>query len=145
MANLTPYSGLPGFTSLRREIDRLFDVLRSDQGDNDRNIVWAPRADLSESDDAYVIRMDVPGLSKDAVDVQLHDGTLTVSGERRSEHEEQDERMHRVERAYGRFYRSFSLPQAGNPENVAAEMNDGVLTIRVPKREESKPRKIAVR
>lgn len=145
MSNLTRYSGFPAFSGLRRDVDRLFDeFLRGSDQEGGSNVVWAPRTDVSETDARYVIRMDMPGMKKDALDIQLHDGTLTVSGERTSEHEDKGESFHRVERSYGRFFRSFSLPQAADPQGVEAHLEDGVLTIHVPKREETKPRKIEV-
>lgn len=145
MSNLTRYSGIPAFSGLRRDVDRLFDeFLRGNDQEGGSNVVWAPRTDVSETDARYVIRMDMPGMKKDALDIQLHDGTLTVSGERTREHEDKGESFHRVERSYGRFFRSFSLPQAADPQGVEAQLEDGVLTIHVPKREETKPRKIEV-
>lgn len=144
MSNLTRYTTGPGFSGLRRDIDRLFDGAMQGADGEQSNVVWAPRTDISETGDRYVVRIDMPGMSKDAIDIQLHEGTLTVSGERKSEHEEKKENVHRVERTYGRFFRSFSLPQASDAERVEAQLEDGVLTIQVPKPEEVKPRKIEV-
>lgn len=144
MAMLTRYAPMDRFGTLRREMDRFFDeIVRGTDGDGETS-VWSPRTDISETDDHYVVRMDMPGLSKDNVKVELHDGVLSISGERKSEHEEQKENFHRVERSYGHFYRSFPLPNAGSPENVKAHMEDGVLTIEVQKRPESKPRRITI-
>lgn len=143
MNGLTRYS--PTFGILRREIDRLFDdMLRPGDGDETRTALWTPRTDISETEDHYVLRMDMPGLSKKDLTIELRNDTLTVSGERRSEHEEKKENVYRVERSYGRFFRSFTLPHAGDTEKVKARMKEGVLTIEVPKREESKPRRIEI-
>ncbi|MFN3597445.1 MAG: Hsp20/alpha crystallin family protein [Rubricoccaceae bacterium] len=144
MSSLIRYSGAPGIMGLRRDIDRLFDELFSGGENGNVEQVWSPRTDLSETDEGYVIRMDVPGISREDISVDLHEGTLTVSGSRTSEHEEKNEKMHRVERFHGRFFRSFALPQAGDSERVSARLTDGVLTIEVPKREESRPRRIEV-
>lgn len=86
----------------------------------------------------------MPGLSKKDLNIELREDTLTVSGERKTEHEEKNENLHRLERSHGRFFRSFTLPHAGDDGKVKAHMNDGVLTIEVPKREESKPRRIEI-
>lgn len=135
----------PTFSSLRREIDRLFDdMVRTGDGDGTQSALWAPRTDISETEDHYTLRMDMPGLSKKDLNIELQGDTLTVSGERKSEHEENKENFHRVERSYGRFFRSFTLPQASDTEQVKATMKEGVLTIEVPKREESKPRRIEI-
>ena len=143
MNSLTRYS--PTFGSLRREIDRLFDdMLRNGDDEAARSALWAPRTDISETEDRYVLRMDMPGLSKKDLNIELKDDTLTVSGERKTEHKENEESFHRVERSYGRFFRSFTLPQASDTEKVKARMKEGVLTVEVPKREESKPRRIEI-
>ncbi len=145
MNSLMQYSPLAPFGTLRREIDRVFDQLGDTQsGAETRGLLWSPRADLSETEESYLIRMDVPGLQKENLNVELHEGMLHVKGERKAEHEEKRENFHRVERSYGHFYRSFSLPQAGNPDDVQANLRDGVLTITVAKREESKPRRIEI-
>ena len=143
MNSLTRYS--PTFSGLRREIDRLFDdMVRTGDDEAARSALWAPRTDISETEDRYVLRMDMPGLSRKDLNIELKDDTLTVSGERKTEHEENEESFHRVERSYGRFFRSFTLPQASDTEKVKARMKEGVLTVEVPKREESKPRRIEI-
>jgi HSP20 family protein len=143
MTSLTHYA--PRLDTLRREFDRLFDtVLRADEGDGIQAPVWAPRTDISETEDRYVVRMDMPGLSKKDLSIELRDDTLTVSGERKSEYEEKKESLHRIERSYGRFFRSFTLPHASSSDEIAARMEEGVLTIEVPKREESRPRRIEI-
>jgi HSP20 family protein len=143
MTNLTRYTPFGTFGSLRREMDRLFDQL-NEEGPAGASAVWAPRTDVSETEEAYVLHMDLPGLSKDALKIELHDGVLAISGERTSEHIEEGTKLHRVERTYGHFYRTFRLPQSGDPAKVKASLKEGVLTVDVPKREESKPRKIEI-
>lgn len=143
MNALTKYTPVLG--GLRREIDRLFDdMLNVGNGDQTPFALWAPRTDVSETDDRYMLRMDIPGLSKKDLNIELRDDTLTISGERKSEHEENGESIRRVERSYGRFFRSFTLPHASDKDKVKARMDEGVLTIEVPKREESRPRKIDI-
>lgn len=101
---------------------------------------WSPAVDISETDDAYYIRADLPDVKKQDVRVTLEDGTLTLRGERKQEEERKGERYHRVERSYGSFLRSFSLPDAVDEAKVDAKFNDGILAIHVPKTHKAEPR-----
>jgi HSP20 family protein len=105
---------------------------------------WIPAMDLVETDDDFVLRADLPGLSEGDVNIELEDNVLTVSGERKSEHEERKEGYYRVERASGSFSRSLTLPEGVNPDTIKAGFDKGVLEIRIPKPEERKPRKVAI-
>lgn len=105
---------------------------------------FAPAVDVSETDDAYVVAAEIPGAKPEDVTVELHEGVLTLRGEKRSERDERREHARYVERTFGSFSRSFSLPQNANPEKVDASFKEGVLTLRIPKREEAKPRTIAI-
>ena len=100
--------------------------------------------DLLETTEHYVLRADLPGLSDGDVNIQLQDNVLTVSGERNAEHESKGEGYHRVERAFGSFSRSLTLPEGVDPEAVTANFDRGVLEIRIPKPEERKPRRIEI-
>ena len=100
--------------------------------------------DLVESGEHFVLRADLPGMSEEDVNIEFEDGTLTVSGERKSEHEDSNEGFHRVERSFGSFSRSLTLPQGIDPEAVTASFDRGVLEIRIPKPEQPKPKKIEV-
>ena len=133
------------FDFLRREMTRLFDDLRP-RGDNGstESAVWAPRADLSETDEAYVIAVDLPGVSREDLDITIEDGTLKISGERSLNEEHQSGQFYRIERSYGQFFRSFSFGANVDADNIEAQFDDGVLTIRVGKAEERKPRRIEV-
>lgn len=106
---------------------------------------WIPQVDISEADQEYVITAELPGLRKEDVKITLEDGVLTVQGERKHEKEEKGTRYHRVERSYGSFVRSFTLPDVIEETNVAAEFKDGVLSIRLPKSEKAKPKAIEVK
>jgi HSP20 family protein len=136
--------------SLQREIDNLFDTLMPrayGQGGDDeesRTAVWAPRTDLAETEDAYRIMLDVPGMTKDDLTINYQDNQLTVSGERTATKRDENENFVRVERSFGHFYRSFTLPKSVDDAEISAEYQDGVLTIHVPKAEEEKPRRIEV-
>jgi HSP20 family protein len=105
----------------------------------------APSVDLSETDNALEVRMDLPGIKASEVDIQLNNNVLTISGERKEEKEEKGRTFHRVERRSGSFARSLTLPTAVAEEKVAAEFHDGVLKITLPKTEESKAHKIKVK
>jgi HSP20 family protein len=133
--------------SLQNEMNRLFNTvfdtpLPGNSGTAMRR--WMPAMDLVETDEHFVLRADLPGLSEEDVKIEFEDGTLTVSGERKAEHETKNEGYYRVERAFGAFSRSLTLPQGIDPEAVAASFDRGVLEVRVPKPEERKPRRIEI-
>jgi HSP20 family protein len=105
---------------------------------------WVPATDLVETDSEYVLRADLPGLNKDDVHVELNENVLTVSGERKSEHEERKEGYYRLERASGSFSRSLTLPEGVDAEQIKAGFENGVLEVRVPKPAQRKPQKVAI-
>lgn len=145
MTNLTRRSPNRTLRTLQREVDSLFDRFFDRTGDEqERSAVWSPRTDLVEKDNAFHLRLDVPGMTKDDININLQNGTLTVSGERTSERTEEGEEYVRVERAFGTFHRTFRLPEAVDEENIEAAYEDGVLTINVPKTEESTRRQIEI-
>ena len=105
---------------------------------------WVPTVDISETEGEYAILAELPGVKKDAVKVTVENGILTIQGERRQEHTEQGRRHHRIERAYGRFARSFTLPDTVDAGKVRAEYADGMLHLHLPKSEKAKPKQIEV-
>ena len=105
---------------------------------------WIPAMDLVETDEHFVLRADLPGLNESDVNIELEDNVLTISGERRAEHEERKEGYYRVERASGQFARSLTLPEGVDPEGVNAKFDRGVLEVRIPKPEQRKPRKVEI-
>ncbi len=105
---------------------------------------WIPAVDVVENQNELVIAADLPGVKKEDVDVQIEDGTLTLTGARKFEYEERKEGFHRLERSYGSFRRAFTLPDSVDPEKVAAAFADGVLKITLTKKEIAKPRSIKV-
>jgi HSP20 family protein len=107
--------------------------------------VWAPALDISERKDAYVVTVEVPGIKAEDLDITLEDGLLTIQGERRFTQESTEQQFHRVERRYGSFRRSITLPAQVQAEQIEASFEDGVLQVIVPKAEEAKPKKISVR
>jgi HSP20 family protein len=132
--------------TLHNEMNRLFNTLFDAPVPNGNASVrrWIPAMDLVETDENFVLRADLPGVSESDVNIELEDNVLTVSGERKSEHEERKEGYYRVERAAGSFSRSLTLPEGVSPEAIKANFDKGVLEIRIPKPEERKPRKVAI-
>ncbi len=148
MTQMTRYSPNRTIRDLQREVDSLFDrFFDRDRDGEDRSSspVWSPRTDLLETDDSFRLRLDVPGMSKDDITINLQNNTLTVSGERTSERTEEDEEYVRVERAFGTFHRTFTLPDAVDVEQIEAAYDNGVLTIHVPKTETSTRRQIEIK
>ena len=105
---------------------------------------WAPSVDIRETDDALLLQAELPGIEKKDVQLEVKDGVLTISGERRYEKDVKEKNVHRVERAYGKFTRSFSLPTNVDADKVDASMKNGVLEVRLPKCESAKPKTIAI-
>jgi len=106
---------------------------------------WTPTVDISETDGEYQIKAEIPDVKKEDVKVTLEDGVLTIQGQRKQEKEEKGRKYHRVERSYGSFVRSFSLPDVIDEEKVKAEFKDGVLDLHLPKSEKAKPKAIEVK
>ena len=105
---------------------------------------WAPSVDVSETGDEIAVSAELPGLKKEDVDITVADGYLTIKGEKKQDTESDDNRIHRVERSYGAFSRSFQLPAEVNTDSISAAFNDGVLAIPLPKAEAAKPKQIEV-
>ncbi len=130
--------------SMNRQLSRLLDDGRGGVGEEGAGH-WAPSVDIRETEDALLVQAELPGIDKKDVKVEVHDGVLTISGERRYEKDVEEKNVHRVERAYGSFSRSFSLPANIDGEHVEAQMKDGVLEVHLHKRESAKPKAIAIR
>lgn len=105
---------------------------------------WAPSVDITEDGNEYLIKAELPEVAKEDVKVTVENGVLSLKGERRFEREENDKKYHRIERSYGSFMRSFSMPDDADPDKVAAEFKDGILQVRLPKSEAKKPKQIEV-
>ncbi|MBI1249300.1 Hsp20 family protein [bacterium] len=125
------------------EMDNLFEsffrpVRQSASG------AWLPAMNISETESAYQIELELPGLNPEDVNVELHDGMLTISGERKSDEQSEDRRWHRVEHVYGKFQRELKLGTPVDENNVTANFKNGVLLVLIPKSEQAKPRKIEV-
>lgn len=131
--------------SLRDEMEGLLSRIWEDEPDGWFSGALKPSVDLSETEKAVEVRMDLPGVKRKEIDIQINNNLLTVSGEREVEKEEKGKTYHRVERRTGRFSRSFALPCAVAEDRVSAEYKDGILTITMPKTEEAQARKIEVK
>jgi HSP20 family protein len=125
------------------DLHRLFNTLFED-----RNAAiqqrWMPAMDLVEADDHFLLKADLPGLSEEDVAIEVRDNALTISGERKAEHERRERGWYRVERAFGRFSRSLSLPEGVDPDAINASFDRGVLSVTIPKPEHRKPRRIQI-
>ena len=106
---------------------------------------WTPSVDISETDGEYLIKAEIPDVKKEDVKVTVEDGVLTIQGERKHEKEEKGTKFHRIERSYGTFVRTFSLPDVIDEEKVKADFKDGVLNLHLPKSEKAKPKAIEVK
>ena len=125
-----------------QEVNRLFNTLFEDRADAQQR--WMPAMDLVEADDHFVLKADLPGLSEEDVSLEVRDNALTISGERKAEHESRERGWYRVERSFGRFSRSLTLPEGVDAEGISASFHNGVLSVRIPKPEERKPRRVQI-
>jgi HSP20 family protein len=136
--------------TVQERMNRIFDEAfrgagRSGEGDDwALGGTWAPAVDIYEQDGNLVLKAELPGIEPKDVDVRVENNVLTLTGERRFENEVKREQYHRVERAYGRFSRSFTLPNVVDTGNIKAEFREGLLRVVMPKREEAKPKQISI-
>lgn len=131
----------PGFGRL---VDDFFGASGRGREEDVGSTSWMPAADVKETEDAIFVHVDLPGLDKDAIDISLEAGVLTIRGERGFSENESRDQYHRLERFYGKFSRSFRLPRNVVVDKVQATFTDGVLTLELPKSEEARPRQIAI-
>ena len=138
--------------NVEREFNKLFNTFNNRYGFDDskmneelENAVWSPLTDISENKGQYILKMDLPGVSKENLKLSFHDSELIISGERKQEKEDKDSKYHRIERTYGKYYRSFTLPQTIQADKINAEFKDGQLTITIPKSEEAKPKELEIK
>jgi HSP20 family protein len=147
----TPTRDLATFPSdvlnIQREINRMFNsFFRNEPEDASlANIGWSPAVDVAEHDDEYIVKVELPGVSRDEVKIVSQENTLTIRGEKKQEKESKGSNYNRVERAYGAFQRSFTLPSTVKGDKIEATFKDGVLTVTLPKAEEAKRKEIEVK
>jgi len=134
----------------RSDIDRLFEDFFSPGGlattgqGQGQTAFWAPAVDVSEDSDNFLVHAELPGLKPEDIDIELENNVLTLKGQRNFERKDEKQNYHFVERSYGSFYRSFSLPRNVDPNGIQANFEDGVLKISIPKTEQAKPRKVEI-
>jgi HSP20 family protein len=132
---------------MREEMDRMFNqFLRRGEGEEATLAqgLWAPPVDIYETDDAFMLKAELPGFSKEDVNLEIHENRLIIRGERKRETEAKEDQYHRLERAYGRFERAFWLPTTVDAEHIQATFNNGVLELRLPKSPAAKPKQIPI-
>ena len=129
--------------SMTQDLDQAFGRLLGNEGARGRG--WLPPADIYETEDRFVVHVELPGIEPDSVDLSVEDSTLTIRGERGFYDEVNEDSFHRVERRFGSFMRSLTLPQTADAERIQAGFDKGVLTIEVPKVEQAKPRRIEIK
>jgi HSP20 family protein len=147
MMDLIRWNPLNEMVSLRERLNRLFDdsFFPTDWNKDDVAMaIWSPAIDMLEKNDHLVIKAELPGIEKKDISLDLKEGVLTLKGERKHENEVQDGNFYRREMSYGKFQRSFRLPADVDPEKITAELENGLLTIEVPKPEQSRPKQITV-
>jgi len=134
------------FTTLQNEMNRLFGSVFDEPAAGNGGTLrrWMPAMDLLETDSHFVLRADLPGMSEEDVNIEVEERVLTVSGERKAEHKESKDSFQRIERAFGSFSRSLTLPDGVDAEAVSASFDRGVLEVQIPKPEQRKPRKISI-
>jgi HSP20 family protein len=137
-----PYRDLSSFAD---RFNRALGTVANRERDEEMSLgTWVPPVDISEDKDRITLTAELPGFSEDQVEVQMEGGVLTIRGERKFEDEKEGRNFHRLERSYGTFVRSFTLPNNVDRENIHASFNNGLLEIELPKREEARPRQIKV-
>ena len=144
---LVKYNPLRELRSMQEQMDRLLNVSWNHDisGEDMKEGIWQPSVDIYETADSIVIKAELPDVDQKDIDVRIEENTLTLKGERKHEGEVKKENYHRIERYFGAFQRSFSLPATVDQENVAAVCEKGVLTITLPKKEETKPKQINIK
>jgi HSP20 family protein len=141
VARLEPFRGL---STLQDQFNRIFNESFRNHGEESALTTWAPAVDIYETANELVVKADLPDVNEKDIDVRVENSLLTIRGERKFEKSVSEENYLRVERTYGAFSRSFSLPNTVNAETIGAEYKNGTLTVTLPKREESKPRQVKV-
>jgi len=142
---LTPWSNFGRLSDLRDEIDRLFEAPLAELARSSNLLSgWTPALDVYEQKENFILKAELPGMKKEDITVSLHDGSVSISGERKSDTKHEDSEVYRAERFFGRFQRTVTLPAPVAADKVKAQYKDGVLTVTLPKTEEAKPKQIDV-
>jgi HSP20 family protein len=144
MSALTRWDPFRNLTTLQEQMNRLFETTFPTRPDESALTSWAPAVDIYETENELVLKADLPDINEKDLDVRVENNMLTIRGERKFEQKVKEENCLRIERSYGAFNRSFSLPNTVNAEAIKAEYKDGVLTVELPKRAESKPKQVKI-
>jgi HSP20 family protein len=144
MTTIARFEPVRGFATLQDQVNRLFSESFRTHSEESALTAWAPAVDIYETPNELVVKADLPDVNEKDIDIRIENNLLTIRGERKVEKSVSEENFLRVERTYGSFSRSFSLPNTVNAEAIGADYKNGVLTVTLPKREESKPRQIKV-
>ena len=144
--NLTRWDPYREFGTLAERLNRAFGALTPSRSRDEEMSLgsWLPPVDIAEDKDKITLTAELPGFKEDQIEIQMEDGVLTVRGERKFEDDKEGRNFHRVERSYGQFVRSFTLPNNVNRDAIKAHFADGLLKVELPKREEAKPRQIKI-
>ncbi len=143
--SLVRYNPWSLFDQLARELNNPLTTTTSDDDSNMSVARWAPAVDIQESDDAFTLLADIPGVLPEDIEVSMDNGVLTIKGERKSAKETEKENYKRVERQYGLFYRRFTLPDTANADKIEAHSEHGVLKVTIAKQEVAQARRITVK
>ncbi|HVA94174.1 MAG TPA: Hsp20/alpha crystallin family protein [Candidatus Dormibacteraeota bacterium] len=144
MTTIARFEPFRGISALHDQVNRIFNETVRSQADESALTTWAPAVDIYETPNELVVKADLPDVNEKDIDVRVENNLLTLRGERKFEKSVSEDNYLRVERTYGAFSRSFSLPNTVNPEAIRADYKNGVLTVNLPKREESKPRQVKI-
>ena len=144
MNSIIRWDPFRNISTLQDQVNRLFESSFQGKADNSELTVWAPAVDIYETENELVLKADLPDINEKDLDVRVENNMLTIRGERKFEEKVKEDNYLRVERSYGSFSRSFSLPTTVNTEAIKAQYTNGVLTVELPKRAESKPKQVKV-
>ncbi|GAB4129949.1 MAG: Hsp20/alpha crystallin family protein [Ignavibacteriales bacterium] len=134
------------FNRMMSDFEKRFGIRNSSEVEGDsENAVWTPLTDIYEDNDSFKLKLDLPGVEKDDVKITFANNQISISGERKQIEESENHKYHRIERSFGKFYRSFDLPKEINHEKISADFKDGQLVITIPKNEAAKPKQIEVK
>jgi HSP20 family protein len=142
--SITRWDPFQNLAALQDQVNRLFEAPLAGRPENSNLTAWTPVVDIYETENELVIKADLPDIDEKDLDVRVENNMLTIRGERKFEQKVKEDNYLRIERTYGSFSRSFSLPTTVNTESIHAEYKNGVLTLQLPKRAESKPRQVKV-
>ena len=147
LSSFTRWNPIRDLEDMQRRFSTLLDIAPTGNGGEKEMLTvteWSPSVDISEDDKEFLVKAELPDVKREDIKVNVENGVLTITGERKFEKEEKGKKYHRIERSYGSFTRSFTLPEVVKADKVAAEFKDGLLHVRLPKDESAKPKNIAV-